>query len=74
MCVVFLKSNIFSLADNRFIVKIRSSAFFLLLFVAIASTRAQRVVFVHGLAGFGPDELFGLGYWVSQTEASDPLD
>lgn len=31
MKCVFLKSNIFSLADNRFIVKIRSSAFLLLL-------------------------------------------
>jgi triacylglycerol lipase len=26
-------------------------------------TSADHVVFVHGLAGFGPEELFGLGYW-----------
>ena len=35
------------------------------IFVALiaAIVQADHVVFVHGLLGFGPDELFGLNYW-----------
>ena len=36
---------------------------FALAITLFATVHADHVVFVHGLAGFGPTELFGLNYW-----------